>query len=168
MNGGLLGSHAGNTVLCVPSLNFRVYVTCKTQIDWFVYAGEGNRVVYLLTDVILWLTLGFYTSAPRLPQTHTHCLIPGRHRSWPETTSIWTQFSAIDSPKTTKTTTTKNACWRMQIGRKSIKSKPERQGCEMKEGSEGRRLEFSTSVTLAGLSIMCNVVRRKYCQRAAV
>lgn len=53
MNGGLLDSHAGNTVLCVPSLNFRVYVTCKTQIDWFVYAGEGNRVVYLLTDVIL-------------------------------------------------------------------------------------------------------------------
>lgn len=28
----------------------------------------------------------------------------------------------------------------------------------MKGGSEGRRLEFSTSVTLAGLSIMCDVV----------
>lgn len=28
----------------------------------------------------------------------------------------------------------------------------------MKGGLEGRRLEFSTSVTLAGLSIMCDVV----------
>lgn len=28
----------------------------------------------------------------------------------------------------------------------------------MKGGSEGRRLEFSTSVTLAGLSIMCDGV----------
>lgn len=53
MNGGLLGSHARNKVMCVPSLNFRVYVTCKTQIDWFVYAGGGNRVVYPLPDVIL-------------------------------------------------------------------------------------------------------------------
>lgn len=28
----------------------------------------------------------------------------------------------------------------------------------MKGSSEGRRLEFSTSVTLAGLSVMCDVV----------
>lgn len=31
----------------------------------------------------------------------------------------------------------------------------------MKGGLEGRRLEFSTSVTLAGLSIMCDVVEAK-------
>ena len=60
-------------------------------------------------------------------------------------------------PKQPKTTT-KNACWRMQIGRKSIKNKQGRQSGEMKGGSEGRRMEFSTSVTLAGPSIMCDVV----------
>lgn len=46
----------------------------------------------------------------------------------------------------------------MQIGRKSIKKQTRRQSGEMKGRSEGRRLEFSTSVTLAGLSIMCDVV----------
>lgn len=46
----------------------------------------------------------------------------------------------------------------MQIGRKSIKNKQGRQSGEMKGGSEGRQMEFSTSVTLAGLSIMCDVV----------
>ena len=46
----------------------------------------------------------------------------------------------------------------MQIGRKSIKKQTRRQSGEMKGGSEGWRMEFSTSVTLAGLSIMCDVV----------
>ncbi len=46
----------------------------------------------------------------------------------------------------------------MQIGRKSIKKQKRRQSGEMKGDLEGRRLEFSTSVTLAGLSIMCDVV----------
>ncbi len=97
MNGGLSGSHAGNKVMCVPSLKFRVYVTCKAQIDWCAYAGEGNRVVYLLPDVILWLVLGFYTSALRLAHTQTHSRIPGRRCSWLETRPIWTQFSPTDS-----------------------------------------------------------------------
>lgn len=60
-------------------------------------------------------------------------------------------------------------CMLMYGDRKEINKKPTgRQSGEMKEGSEGRRLEFSTSVTLAGLSIMCDVVRLKYCQRVAM
>lgn len=53
MNGGLLVGCAGNRVMCVPAPKFRVYVTCKSQIDWLVYGAEGKRVVYLPTDVIL-------------------------------------------------------------------------------------------------------------------
>lgn len=49
----------------------------------------------------------------------------------------------------------------MQMGRKSIKKQTWRQSGEMKAGLEGWRLEFSTSVTLAELSIMCDVVETK-------
>lgn len=149
MKRGLLCNHAVNKVKCVPSLNFRVYVTCKTQIDWYMQA-KGNRVVYLVSDVILWLALGFYTSA----------LTQSDPRQTSQLTWDKAHMNSIFShrqPKQTKTTT-ENACWRMQIGRKSIKKQARRQGVEMKGSSEGRRLEFSTSVTLAGLSVMCDVV----------
>lgn len=43
-------------------------------------------------------------------------------------------------------------------GKEINKKQTWRQSGEMKGSLEGRRLEFSTSVTLAGLSIMCNVV----------
>lgn len=43
-------------------------------------------------------------------------------------------------------------------GKEINKKQTRRQSGEMKGGLEGRRLEFSTSVTLAGLSIMCDVV----------
>lgn len=72
MNGGLLVGCAGNRVMCVPSPKFRVYVTCKSQIDWLVCGGEGKRVVYLPTDVILWLAWGFYTSALYRAHTNSH------------------------------------------------------------------------------------------------
>lgn len=87
-------AHARNKVMCVPSLNFRVCVTCKTQVYWFVYAakGKGNGVVYLATDVILWLSLRVFYSL-------SLCLIPSRRGSWPETRPIWTQFSPTDEPK---------------------------------------------------------------------
>lgn len=45
--------------------------------------------------------------------------------------------------------------------RKEINKKNKQEGARaggMRGCSEGRRLEFSTSVTLAGLSIMCNAV----------
>lgn len=70
MNGGLLVGCAGNRVMCVPAPKFRAYVTCKSQIDWLVYGAEGKRVVYLPTDVILWLAWAFYTSA--LSRAHKH------------------------------------------------------------------------------------------------
>lgn len=103
MNEGLLGSHAGNKVMCVPLLNFRVYVTCKTQIDWFVYAGRREQGC-LSSD---WrnsvISLGFlYLCSLSLTHTQIHSLIPGRHRSWPETRPIWTQFSPTDSQNNQK------------------------------------------------------------------
>lgn len=59
----------------------------------------------------------------------------------------------------------------MQMGRKSIKKKQKkqtwRQSGEMKGGSEGRRLEFSTSVALAGLSIMCDGVEAERRSRSS-
>lgn len=132
----------------------------KPRLTGLYTRGEGNKVVYLRTDVILWLAWGFCTSALCLSHTHKY--------------TVWSQADiAADLkqgpyelnflPQTAKTTKNNNQkCMLTYADRKEINKKQTRRlSGEMKGGLEGRRLEFSTSVTLAGLSIMCDVVEAK-------
>ena len=156
MNGGLSSRHAWNKMMCVPFLNFRFFVTCKSP-DWLVCIRRRREQSCLSSgwrNSVISSEVFIPPSSVSHTHTHTHSL------SMLQLTWDKAHMNSIFShrqPKQPKTTT-KNACWRMQIGRKSIKNKQGRQSGEMKGGSEGRQMEFSTSVTLAGLSIMCDVV----------
>lgn len=72
LNGGLLREPRKEQGDVCSLSKLRMYVTCETQIDCFVYASTRNRGVYLLTDVILWLALDFFFYKPSCTQSaHT-------------------------------------------------------------------------------------------------